>query len=199
MKRSISYSARIAPADEPIDPEIQTAIDNVMRGNPPLRLFLTLARDRRVFTRYFGGGLLDRGHLTVRQREIVIDRTTANCGAEYEWGVHVTTFATSAHLTDQQVASLAHGSARDNCWAADERVLIELCDQLHRSSTVDDDLWLRLEQTYGEGAILELLLLVGFYHSTSFIVNGLQLPLEDGMAQFSDYQLDAPQRRPRPS
>lgn len=188
MNRSISYSARIRPASPPLATDIQIAIDNVMRGNPPLRLFTTLAKDRRVFTRYFGGGLLDRGHLTLRQREIVIDRTTVNCGAEYEWGVHVTTFAASAHLADEQIASLTHGSARENCWAADERVLIELCDQLHATSTIDDDLWLRLEQTYSEAAILELLLLVGFYHSTSFIVNGLQLPLEDGMARFSDYR-----------
>jgi hypothetical protein len=25
----------------------------------------------------------------MREREIVIDRVTASCGAEYEWGVHV--------------------------------------------------------------------------------------------------------------
>jgi hypothetical protein len=32
-----------------------------------------------------------------------------------------------------------------------------------------------------------LLLLVGFYHFTSFIVNGLELPLEPGTARFADY------------
>jgi hypothetical protein len=56
-------------------------------------LFTPLARDERLFERLTGGGLLDRGHLTLRQREIVIDRVTINCGSEYEWGVHVAMFA----------------------------------------------------------------------------------------------------------
>ncbi|MGN6721466.1 MAG: carboxymuconolactone decarboxylase family protein [Marmoricola sp.] len=186
MERSISYSARMAPAATPLDPDIQATIDAVMRGNPPLRLFTTLARDRRVFTKFFAAGLLDRGHLTLRQREIVIDRTTANCHAEYEWGVHVTTFAASAALTAEQLSSITHGSASDECWATEERVLIELCDQLHETSTIDDELWEHLRGVYDEAAILELLLLIGFYHTTSFIVNGLKLPLEDGAARFSE-------------
>lgn len=158
-----------------------------MRGNPPLLLFTTVARDRRLFFKYFGGGLLDRGHLTMRQREIVIDRTTALCGAEYEWGVHVTTFAEHVGLRAEQVISLTRGDSNDDCWLADERALIDLCDALHRTATVDDKLWSRLTANFTNEAILELLLLVGFYHTTSFLVNGLDLPLEPGMARFADY------------
>jgi alkylhydroperoxidase family enzyme len=146
-----------------------------------------MARDRRLFFRYFGGGLLDRGNLTLRQREIVIDRTTALCRAEYEWGVHVTTFAGQANLTRNQITSLTFGASADDCWDEADRELIELCDQLHGSATIDDELWNRLSVRLTDEAILELLLLAGFYHSTSFIVNGLQLPLEPGMARFADY------------
>src|SRR3712207_1827034 len=94
---------RVAPAAPPMEPDVQAAIDDVMRGRPPLVLFTTLARDRRLFFKFFGGGLLDRGHLSLRQREVVIGRTTARCGAEYEWGVHVTGFAAEAQLTDEQI------------------------------------------------------------------------------------------------
>jgi hypothetical protein len=52
-----------------------------------------LGRDRRLFVKFFHSGLLDRGHLSLQQREIVIDRVTAQCNAEYEWGVHVSTYA----------------------------------------------------------------------------------------------------------
>ncbi|MFF5076410.1 carboxymuconolactone decarboxylase family protein [Actinoplanes sp. NPDC000266] len=176
--------ARIAPAGEPLDTDVQAAIDGVMRGRPPLALFTTLARDRRLFFKFFSGGLLDRGHLTLRQREIVIDRTTALCGAEYEWGVHVTTFAGPAELTSAQITSLTHGKAEDSCWTDEERALIDLCDALHTKATVDDHLWNRLRDHYGDGAILELLLLAGFYHTTSYVVNALALPLEPGMARF---------------
>jgi hypothetical protein len=48
-------------------------------GREPLVLFTTLARDERLFERFFAGGLLDQGQVTLRQREIVIDRTTALC------------------------------------------------------------------------------------------------------------------------
>jgi len=189
MTRSNFYSApRIAPAVEPFDVDVQAAIDRVMRGRPPLTLFTTLARDRRLFFKFFGGGLLDRGHLTLRQREIVIGRTTALCGAEYEWGVHVTTFGPSAELTDDQITSLTHGRAGDSCWTGEERALIDLCDALHTSATVDDELWERLRPVFADEAILELLLLVGFYHTTSFVVNSLALPPESGMARFSDFR-----------
>jgi hypothetical protein len=58
-------------------------------GLEPLVLFRTMARSPRVFTKMFAGGLLDKGPLSLRQREIVIDRTTARLGCEYEWGVHI--------------------------------------------------------------------------------------------------------------
>ena len=72
-----NHSARIAPAAPPLEPDMQEAIDAIMRGAPPLVLFTTMARDRRLFFKFFNSGLLDRGHLTIRQREIVIDRVTA--------------------------------------------------------------------------------------------------------------------------
>lgn len=187
MERSNFYSARIAPAPEPLDSDIQTAIDRVMRGKPPLTLFTTLARDRRLFLKFFGNGLLDRGHLTLRQREIVIDRTTALCGAEYEWGVHITAFAEAAELTRDQITSLVHGGSEDECWSEHDRVLIDLCDALHETSTVDDSLWARLKTQFSEEAILELLMLAGFYHATSYLVNALRLPLEPGRPRFADY------------
>jgi uncharacterized membrane protein YfcA len=34
-----------------------------------------------------------RAALSLRHRELVIDRTTARCGAEYEWGIHIAVYA----------------------------------------------------------------------------------------------------------
>src|ERR1700682_5567343 len=100
----MSASPRIAPANAPYPSEIQARFDALMPpGVAPLTLFRTLARDQRLFSRFMGGGLLDKGHLTLRQREIVIDRVTARCGSEYEGGVHRAFFAKRAALTAQQV------------------------------------------------------------------------------------------------
>src|SRR3984957_15486932 len=99
-------SPRIAPAQPPYAPEAQAAFDRIMpKGVAPLVLFTTLARDARLFERFRNGALLDKGHLTLRQREIVIDRITALCGSEYEWGVHVAFFAEAAGLDRAMLAS----------------------------------------------------------------------------------------------
>jgi hypothetical protein len=120
--------ARIASAQPPFPAEIQAWLDRTMHGRPALVLFTTLARDPRLFQKFFSAGLLDRGHLSLRQREIVIDRTTALCRSEYEWGVHVAVFAERAGLDCAQVKSLANVGPEDPCWSAEERCLLRMCD-----------------------------------------------------------------------
>jgi alkylhydroperoxidase family enzyme len=177
-------STRMAPAAEPLPDDVQQAIDAIMGGRPPLLLFTTLARDRRLFFKFFNSGLLDRGHLTIRQREIVIDRVTAACGAEYEWGVHVSVFAAKAGLTEAQITSLTHGVPEDPCWTDAERLLIRLCDSLHGDCTVGDALWAELTAQHSDEALLELLMLAGAYRTVSYLVNSLRLPPEPGARRF---------------
>lgn len=181
----IPTSARIAPAQPPFPPEIQAALDRIMPpGMPPLVLFTTLARDPRLFGKFFAGSLLDRGHLGLRQRELVINRTTALCGSEYEWGVHIRGFAAKAGFTEEQIASTVQGSAQDACWSDDDRLLLRLCDALHHDCDVDDTLWSALSERFAEEARLELLLLAGFYRTVSCLTKVLRLPLEPGAARF---------------
>jgi alkylhydroperoxidase family enzyme len=177
-------TARIAAAQPPFTDEIANAIERTMRGRPPLVLFTTLARDPRLFGKFFAAGLLDRGNLTMRQREIVIDRTTALCGSEYEWGVHITAFGEHVQLTEEQVKSLATNGSRDECWNEDEKNLLRLCETLHNICTVEDELWAALRAKFSEEAMLELLMLAGFYRTVSYLTNALQLPLEATAARF---------------
>ena len=186
MEKSQAASARIAPRSAPLPDDIQETIDAIMRGKPPLALFTTMARDRRLFFKFFNSGLLDRGHLTIRQREIVIDRVTAACGAEYEWGVHVATFATKAELDHDQLVSLTTGGPDDACWNDADRALIRFCDSLQAHCTIDGDLWRELSASHADEAILELLMLAGTYRTVSYLVNSLRLPLEAGACRFSD-------------
>lgn len=189
MTRYINNSARVAPAPSPLPSDIQAAIDAIMRGQPPLVLFTTLARDPRLFSKFVSSGLLDRGHLSIREREIVIDRVTAACHAEYEWGVHVSAFADKAGLSDAQIESLTSGGADDNCWTDKERILIRLCDSLHDSCDIDDNLWNDLAGCHSAEAIMELLMLAGFYRTVSYLVNGLRLPLEPNARRFTDFRV----------
>jgi alkylhydroperoxidase family enzyme len=181
----MSAVPRIPPASAPYAPEVQARFEALMPpGVEPLTLFRILARDRRLFQRFMGGGLLDRGHLTLRQREVVIHRVTAQCRSEYEWGVHVALCAKRAGLDAGQLHSTVHGGADGLCWGAEDRLLIRFCDALHARSDIDDTLWAELRASISEEAILELLLLAGFYRTVSFLANALRLPLEPFAARF---------------
>jgi carboxymuconolactone decarboxylase family protein len=128
--------SRVAPLSPPYAPEIQEQFDRIMRGAPPLVLFRVMAGQARAWEKFRGGSLLDRGPLSLRQREIVIDRTCALNACEYEWGVHVTAFAQAAHFTDEEVRATVHGGADASCWSDAEKVLISTADALHDRSTL---------------------------------------------------------------
>jgi alkylhydroperoxidase family enzyme len=176
--------ARIAPLEPPFPAAVQQRLDAVMRGAPPLVLFTTLARNARVFERFMAGGLLDKGSIGLREREIVIDRTTARCNSEYEWGVHVAIFAGAAGLTPEEIRATVHGVPDDPCWTPRESLLLWLADSLHHTGTIGDQLWATLRTEFTEEQLIELIVLAGFYHTVSFVTNALRLPLEAGAARF---------------
>src|SRR5206468_4585645 len=146
---------RIAPLQPPYAPDIAGQFDRIMRGAPPLVLFRVMAGNARAWEKFRAGSLLDRGPLSLREREIVIDRTCARTGCEYEWGVHVTTFAEAAHLTEEQVRATVLGNADAACWSEAERVLIATVDALHDRATLDDAEFKALSAHYEDAKVFE--------------------------------------------
>src|SRR5262245_15596126 len=178
-------ATRVEPVAAPHPPELQKVFDAIMPpGVPPLTLFTTLARVPRIWDRFRTGSLLDRGPVSLHHREIVIDRTCARCGCGYEWGVHVEFFARRAALTREQVRATVHGDANDPAWTNDERLLIRTVDALHDTATLSEATWRSLATTFSVEQILELIALVGFYHTVAFFANGLKLAPEAHGAQF---------------
>ena len=180
-------SGRVMPApDLPVD--LRAALDKLMRGRPPLRLFTTVGRDPRLLAKLLNGGLLGPGNLTVRHREIVIHRVTATCGADYEFGVHAAYFASRAGLDDDALAALATPHVAAGPWSPAEAALIELCDSLDATCTIDDDLWDVLTQHFTDEAVIEALMLAGYYRMVSYLCNGLEIPLEPGTAPIAAHR-----------
>jgi alkylhydroperoxidase family enzyme len=179
-----STVSRIAPLQPPYEPGIQKEFDRIMRGAPPLMLFRVMAGHARAWDKFRAGSLLDRGPLSLREREIVIDRTCARTGCEYEWGVHVATFAEAAHLTADQVRATVLDGADAPCWSGSEQALIAAVDALHLRATLSDAEFAALSAHYDEDRILEIILLCGFYRTVSYLANGLNLSLEEKAARF---------------
>jgi alkylhydroperoxidase family enzyme len=176
--------ARISPLEPPYAPEIQEQFDRIMRGAPPLMLFRVIASNARSWEKFRAGSLLDRGPLSLREREIVIDRTCALTRCEYEWGVHVATFARAAGLTDAQIRATVCEAAEAPCWSISEQVLITAVDALHERATLSGKEFEALSAHYDNARIFEIILLCGFYRTVSYLANGLDLPLEQNAARF---------------
>jgi alkylhydroperoxidase family enzyme len=175
---------RLAPVEPPYALEVQAAFDAIMRGQPPLLLFRTIAHNPRVLQRMIAGGLLDKGSLSLRARELMILRTCALCGAEYEWGVHVQAFGGKCGWTAEQIRSSVRGDARDACWNEEERIVLRLADALRASATVDDALWSDAAAVFGPPQLVELLALAGLYGAVSYLVNAMRIAHEPSAPRF---------------
>ena len=170
---------RVDPVTPPFAPDLQAVFDKIMPpGVPPLTLFTTLARVPRIYDRFRAGSLLDGGPVLLRHREIVIDRTCARCGCGYEWGVHIAFFADRAALNSEQVRATVRGEADNPVWSEEEKLLIQLADELHDASDISDQLWKDLAIAFSIEQIFELIALAGFYHTVSFFANSLRLRAE---------------------
>ena len=106
---------RIDPVEPPFEGEVAERLKAMMPpGVPPILLFRTFVRNLPMAEAMGPWGsyeLSKRLSLSMRDREIVIDRTCARCGCEYEWGVHIAYFAERVGLTSEQVSSLTHGES----------------------------------------------------------------------------------------
>ncbi len=182
----------IEPLQAPFDPDVQRQLESMMPpGIAPIGLFRTFAKNMAM-TRVmqpWGTYELSRGlSVGLRDREIVIDRTCARCGCEYEWGVHVAFFSERAELSWAQVASLTHGSHQDACWETDrDRILICLVDALHDHGSLSERLFDELILLFEESQVLDLTMLCGWYHAISFTARSARVPLEAEAPTFSSY------------
>jgi alkylhydroperoxidase family enzyme len=178
-------AARIAPLDPPYpDPVAEDFAALMPAGVPPIALFRTLAKNPRVLRRVRRGGLLDPGRITVRQREIVILRTTARAGAEYEWGVHASFFGAAAGLGDAELTATVIEGPDAPCWSEEEALLVRLADELHEDARPSDATWATLSARFAEDQLIELLVLAGLYRAVSYAVNGTGVALEPGAPRF---------------
>ena len=182
--------ARIEPVTPPFTPEEARRLQAMMPpGAPPILLFRTFVQNLPMAEAMGEWGhyeLSRKLSVSMRDREIVIDRTCARCQCEYEWGVHVAVFAERVGVTHPQVTSLTHGRASDPCWTTDrERLLIQLVDALHEDGDVGDRLWVALTAEFDQAQLLDLTMLCGWYHAISFTARCARVALEPGAPTFA--------------
>jgi 4-carboxymuconolactone decarboxylase len=181
---------RLAPLTPPYTPDIEEQLARWMPPGAaiePLALFRTLMIHQGLAARMrpLGAGILgSSATVPARLREVMIDRTCALTGAEYEWGVHAAAFGAAAGLSEEQLRSTVLGGPQDACWEPLESAVVQLADELHHSSSISEELWQRLGDALEPEQVIELLVTAGWYHVIAYLSNGLGVELEDWAMRF---------------
>lgn len=183
---------RLAPIEPPYAAEIEASLRTWMGRRPtdipPLKIFRVMHRDPDLARALFPPGrrILAEGKLERRHRELLILRTCARCGAEYEWGVHAAVYPPKVGLSQEQVAltcTLEPGRRSAAFEPADAWVLAA-ADELHDDAMISDETWAGLSEHLDEDQLLELMLVCGWYHFISYLARSAGVEFEPWQARF---------------
>lgn len=168
------------PRLEPLDP---ADLDEETRKFVPdgaLNIFRTLAHHPKLLKRWlvFGAHVLSKSSLPERERELVILRTGARCGAEYEFGQH-TVIGRQAGITDEEILALTR-PLEDHQWSDADRMLLTAVDELHDDQCITDDTWASLSRRWEHQQLIDLIFAVGQYTMVSMALNSLGVELDEG-------------------
>jgi alkylhydroperoxidase family enzyme len=158
----------------------------------PLKLFRIIAKNLPLADLIFRLGRFMLGRNTAvaagydPTRELVIDRVTARCGCEYEWGVHMAAYGGKVGITPEQAYSLVHGSGADVCWSEEDRATLAFVDELDESGHVSVLTWAAMRTRFPEETLIELLVLAGWYHAISDLANGARVEWETWALRFPE-------------
>ena len=178
-------SNQLKPLEAPYSEEVTAILGRYpQRGGHLLSLFKTFANSVRFLRKGVGDFLDKDSPLSIRQREIVILRTTANLDCEYEWGVHVAAFQRHAELEDEQVIATRNGSAEEACWTKEERLILRGVDDLCANAGLSDETRTAWEDQFSLDVQLEIIAICGNYHTIAFVANSAKLRPEAFGARF---------------
>jgi 4-carboxymuconolactone decarboxylase len=181
---------RLQPLQPPYEPDVAAQLAKWMPPGgeiEPLKLFRTLNLHPELASRMrpLGAGILgSRATVEPRLREVMIHRTCALTGAEYEWGVHAVAFGVPLGFSQEQLHSTIHGDAGEDCWKPAEALVLRLADELHQDSSISDELWSNLRARFDPIEIIELIVTAGWYHTIAYLCNGLAIEREPWAPRF---------------
>jgi len=116
-----------------------------------------------------GEYLFFKTSLDNRVREMVVLMSAQFWGSQYEWYAHAP-MATKAGLDPATIAAIGAGRKPDNM-KDDEAVAWEFTTQLRRDHGVDDAIYAKAVEKFGERGVVDLIALNGGYDLVSMTLN----------------------------
>ena len=118
--------------------------------------------------------------LDKRLNEMAILMTAQHWGSQYEWYAHAP-LALKAGLDPAIVNALGEGRKPD-AMKEDEAIVWEFTTQLRRAHNVDDAIYARAVEKFGENGIVDLIAVNGYYDVVSMTLNVARVAPPDGEA-----------------
>lgn len=121
-----------------------------------------------------------RSTLPGRLREFAILLTARQWTQQFEWHHHVR-IAHEEGLPAAVTEAIAEGR-RPDPMGEEEAAVYDFCDELYRTRTVSDPTYARAARHFGEGGVIDLVGLCGYYSLLGMIMNVARTPLPTGAA-----------------
>ena len=113
-----------------------------------------------------------------RYVELVILITGQFWQAQFEWYAHEP-MAVKAGVPRGLIDAIKAGT-RPDFESDEDRIVYELCTELHRTHQVPDTVFSEMVTVFGEQGVMELVNLAGYYTMVSMTLNTFKVPLPTG-------------------
>lgn len=137
---------------------------------------------RALFT--LNGHVMLGTSLSPRQRHLLIIRVAAVRKCAYIWAQNVPV-ARDSGLTEEELGRIAVG-ADAPFWQPLDAALLRSVDELIAAGTISDPTWAVLASKLGTQQLLDVILTVGAYEISSFMMGALKFELDADLAPTSD-------------
>jgi 4-carboxymuconolactone decarboxylase len=178
-------STRIAPVSAPLSESLASQMAILMPpGMPPPKLFLSVARNSKLFdfmvaSKLIGPtGLMDRRTLPKDVRETIILRTCVATGNDYEFNLHVQTISERMGLSMEQIEDLKLDVVSPTLWREDLCLLTRIVDSMVKVFKLQDDLYEEAKHHFSEEELIDITQLVGLYTGVAMMVGLIRPELD---------------------
>jgi 4-carboxymuconolactone decarboxylase len=114
----------------------------------------------------FNAYLLTASTLSQRIREVALLRVVHRNDCDYLWSHHLP-IAARAGLTDEEINQIRVGRCADNT----DQLVVQAADELTANSTISQDTWNQLRNTFTEQQCMDLTFTIGGYLLLALAVN----------------------------
>jgi len=127
----------------------------------------------------FGGAVRFHSSIPKKLNEFAIIITGRYWTSQYEWQAHKK-LALEAGLSPAIIDSLAQGK-RPTGMSKDEAAVFDFCWELLTTKQVGDATFKTIKDAVGERGVVDLIAVMGWYHTVSMVLNVDRYPLPEGV------------------